>query len=79
MVPAELRPKELKSPHQLVPHAKTIQMLANSTNTSIATQTREAQAAAEALGLRLQVLTASTPTHIDTAFENNASNDMAHS
>jgi putative ABC transport system substrate-binding protein len=55
---------------ELVPSAKSIGYLYNPTNPVFAeTETREIQAAADALGVRLLSVTASRLSEIETAFE----------
>jgi putative tryptophan/tyrosine transport system substrate-binding protein len=65
---AELEPKRLELLHDLVPKATTIGALVNQTNPIAETQSRELQAAARALGLKLQILNASTERDFDTVF-----------
>lgn len=65
---AELRPKMLSLLHEIVPLAKTVYMLANPKNVGIALQTRDTATAAAELGLRTQLLQASTAADIDAAF-----------
>jgi putative tryptophan/tyrosine transport system substrate-binding protein len=55
--------------HELVPAATPIVFLVNPTNAALAeADTREAQVAADALGVRLLVLNASSPSEIETGF-----------
>jgi putative ABC transport system substrate-binding protein len=63
-----LMPKRLELLHQLVPNADVIGLLVNPTGVTAAQQVREAQAAATALGLRLEVLNASRASEIDAEF-----------
>jgi putative ABC transport system substrate-binding protein len=65
---AELEPKRLELLHDLVPKATTIGALVNQTNPIAETQSRDLQAAARALGLKLQILNASTERDFDTVF-----------
>jgi putative ABC transport system substrate-binding protein len=65
---AELEPKRLELLHDLVPKATTIGALVNQTNPIAETQSRDLQAAARALGLKLQILNASTERDFDTIF-----------
>jgi putative ABC transport system substrate-binding protein len=66
---AELAPKRLELMHELVPAADTIALLVNPGNPSNAkTQSRDLQAAAGNLGLRLHVLNASTESDITATF-----------
>jgi ABC-type uncharacterized transport system substrate-binding protein len=53
---------------QLVPRASTIGILTNPTNPDGEIETRDAQAAAQALGRRLIVVKASTESDFDAAF-----------
>jgi putative tryptophan/tyrosine transport system substrate-binding protein len=63
-----LTPKRLELLHQVVPRAETIAVLVNSTSPAAQTIEAEARSAAQALGLRLDVLGASTEGEIDAAF-----------
>ena len=57
----ELGPKRLELMHQLLPKATAIALIVNPTNPVVAeVQSRDAQEAARALGLQLQILQAST-------------------
>jgi putative ABC transport system substrate-binding protein len=64
---AELHPKRLELLHQLTP-AASIAFLFNPTNANAEADMRDAQAAARTLGVRLQVLRASTEHDFDTSF-----------
>jgi putative tryptophan/tyrosine transport system substrate-binding protein len=64
----ELGPKRLELLHQLVPKATVMAALLNPINFNIEAQTNTLQAAAAALGLRLNVLHASNDRDIDMAF-----------
>jgi putative ABC transport system substrate-binding protein len=64
----EVGPKRVELAHELVPTATIIALLLNPTNPIAATISREAQAAARAVGLQLHVLNASTEGDFDTAF-----------
>jgi putative ABC transport system substrate-binding protein len=65
----ELAAKRLELLHELVPTATIIAALINPTNPVIAeTETKDLQAAARTLGLRLHVLHASSEQEIETAF-----------
>jgi ABC-type uncharacterized transport system substrate-binding protein len=55
--------------HELLPNATTIAFLVNPANPATVTESSEMQAAAGALGQRIQVLNASTEREIDDAFE----------
>ncbi len=63
----ELVPKQLELLHELVPAATSLAILVNPTN--IGTALRDAQPAARALGLQLQVLYAAAESDFDTVFE----------
>jgi putative tryptophan/tyrosine transport system substrate-binding protein len=62
----ELVPKQLELLHEFVPTVTTIALLVNPTN--VGTAVRDGQSAADALGLQLQVLYASTERDFDTVF-----------
>jgi len=65
----EVAPKRLELLHEFVPAAKSIALLLNPGNpVEAAAQTRELQAAAGTLGLRLAVVNASSPIEIEEAF-----------
>jgi putative tryptophan/tyrosine transport system substrate-binding protein len=65
----ELVPKRLEVLHELLPGATTVAHLFNpATITGASNQLSDAQAAAKALGLKLQVLHASTEHDFETAF-----------
>ena len=65
----DLIAKRLRLLHDMVPKAVRIAVLLNPDNTSIAETTlREAQAAAPAIGLKIQILNAATIDEIDVAF-----------
>lgn len=65
----EVVAKRLRLLHDLVPKASRIAVLVNPANKPSAEPTsREAQAAAAAIGLQIQILQASTPGEIDAAF-----------
>jgi putative tryptophan/tyrosine transport system substrate-binding protein len=65
---AELHPKRLELLHQLTPDATITAFLVNPTNPNAEADMRDAQAAARTLGVRLQVLRASTEHDFDTSF-----------
>jgi len=61
--------KEMEVLHELLPAAKTVALLVNPADPSIADEvTREAMAAAQMLGLELHVLKASTEEQLDAVF-----------
>jgi putative ABC transport system substrate-binding protein len=64
----EVAPKRLELAHELVPAATVFGLLINPKNPTSETVKRDLQAAAEALGLQLNVLYASTEAEIDDAF-----------
>jgi len=65
----ELIAKRLSLVRKLVPAATTIAVLINPTNsTQTETETRDVQVAARALGLRVVILRASSPSEIESAF-----------
>lgn len=68
MMSSELRPKMVQLLHEIVPQAETYFMLANPNNSSINQQIEEAKAAAERIGIAIDLLTAGTPAEIDAAF-----------
>jgi ABC-type uncharacterized transport system substrate-binding protein len=63
-----LAPKRLEVLRELVPNARVIAFMVNPHNLSTDKQVREAQLAANSLGIQLQVLNASTANDIDAAF-----------
>jgi putative tryptophan/tyrosine transport system substrate-binding protein len=64
----ELGAKRLELIHELVPTANPIGVLLNPTNSSIESQTKDMQAAAQILGVRLQIVHASAERDFDAAF-----------
>ena len=64
----ELDPKRLELLHSVVPTATTLGALVNPTNPNAATHAREFQAAARALGFRLEMLNATTERDFDGVF-----------
>src|SRR5215472_7379833 len=60
--------KMLEALHELLPKAERIAALVNPTNQNAAVDTKEAEVAARALGLELQILKASNAREIDDAF-----------
>jgi putative tryptophan/tyrosine transport system substrate-binding protein len=63
----EVGPKLLELLHEVIPTASSIAALVNPTNPNAETLSRSLQAAAGTLGLKLQVLNASTERDIDAA------------
>jgi putative tryptophan/tyrosine transport system substrate-binding protein len=66
----ELGAKELALLHELVPGTATIGFLENPNNPIFELQTRDVLAAAPVVGLKVQILKASTDREIDAAFVN---------
>jgi ABC-type uncharacterized transport system substrate-binding protein len=64
----ELEPKRLELLHGLIPAAKTVGALVNRMHPIAEAQSSELQAAARALGLKLQILDASTERDFDAVF-----------
>jgi putative tryptophan/tyrosine transport system substrate-binding protein len=64
----DLTPKRLQIISELVPRAKTIAFLVNPTNAQNESVTRQLQQTADATGMQLSVLKASTEQEIDAAF-----------
>ena len=64
-----LAPKRLEVLRELVPNARVIAFLVNPHNLNADEQIREAQTAANSIGVQLHVLNASTAREIDSAFE----------
>jgi putative ABC transport system substrate-binding protein len=64
----EVGPKRLELLHELLPSAQVMALLVNPTSPTAETQSREMQAVAGTLGLRLQVLHASTERDLDAVF-----------
>jgi putative tryptophan/tyrosine transport system substrate-binding protein len=65
---ADLGPKHLELLHELLPTASMIVSLVNPGNPNAHAYALQTQAAADALGLRLQVLTAQTEADLEAAF-----------
>jgi putative tryptophan/tyrosine transport system substrate-binding protein len=65
---AELVAKRLELLRELVPAAARMAVLVNPTSRAAETTLRDAEAAARAMGLQIQVLNASTSREIDAAF-----------
>jgi putative tryptophan/tyrosine transport system substrate-binding protein len=64
----DLEAKRLGLLHELVPTASTVAALLNPKSPQFATQSRDLQAAARAIGLQIRLLNASSESEIDTAF-----------
>ena len=65
----QVTPKRLEILHEVVPTAALIAVLLNPTSPTADSQLRNLQAAADALGVRLHVLHASTEREFDAVFE----------
>jgi putative ABC transport system substrate-binding protein len=65
---AEVGPKRLELARELFPGATTVALLVNPANPLAATVSKDLQAVADTLGLRLHVLHASTEAHFEAAF-----------
>lgn len=63
-----LGPKQLELLHEMLPSAGTIAFLVNTDNPNVQADAPEMQAAADALGQRLEVLTASTDSDLEAVF-----------
>jgi len=63
-----LGPKRLELLHELLPSTSTMALLVNPGNPNVGTEAPETEAAANALGRRLEVLTASTERDLEAAF-----------
>jgi putative tryptophan/tyrosine transport system substrate-binding protein len=72
----ELGPKRLEVLSELIPAGATVALFTNPANANAAAEVRAIQAAADALGLRLLVLHASSPSELDAAFERIAQQDI---
>ena len=66
---AEVVAKRMELLRELVPKSMRVALLVNPEGPTIEITTRDAQAAAQAMGLQLQVFRASTPREIDAVFE----------
>src|SRR5262245_22558865 len=65
----ELEPKRLELLHEVVPKATNIGALVNPNNPNAATQSRDIQAAARALGVKVYILNASTEDDFNAVFD----------
>jgi putative tryptophan/tyrosine transport system substrate-binding protein len=68
MMAPDLVGKQLELLKQVVPQVSQVALLWNPANPASASQLREAEAAAQALGIQLQTLEARAPQEIDSAF-----------
>jgi putative ABC transport system substrate-binding protein len=66
----ELGPKRLGLLHEVIPTMTGVALLANPTNPDSETLSRDAQRAADTLGLRLRILHASSENELDAVFDN---------
>ena len=73
----ELGPKRLQVLRELLPAGATIALLSNPSNANAASETREIQAAAQVLGVRLLVLNAASASDLEVAFARIAQQDVA--
>jgi putative tryptophan/tyrosine transport system substrate-binding protein len=65
---AKLGPKQLEILHELIPMATSIALLVNPANPNTETASKDMQAAARLLGLKLNLMHASTDSELDMAF-----------
>jgi putative tryptophan/tyrosine transport system substrate-binding protein len=63
-----LGPKQLELLHELLPNSRTVALLLNPSNPTSKIDTPAIQAAADAIGQHLEVLSASTENELETAF-----------
>jgi putative tryptophan/tyrosine transport system substrate-binding protein len=64
----ELGPKRLEVMHELIPTAKVFALIINPDHPNAASQSREMETAARALGLKLRIVPARATNEIDAAF-----------
>jgi putative ABC transport system substrate-binding protein len=72
-----LGPKRLQLLRELLPTGATVALFTDPRNANAAAEAREIGAAAEALGVRLLVLNASSPSELDAAFERMAQQNVS--
>jgi putative ABC transport system substrate-binding protein len=72
----ELGPKRLQMLREMLPTRATVTLFSNPRNANAAAETREIQAAANMLDIRLLVLNASSPSELDVVFERIAQQDI---
>ena len=72
----ELGPKRLEMLRELLPTAATVALFTNPRNANAAAETREIEATAKVLGVRLLVLNATSPSELDVAFEKMIQQDV---
>src|SRR5262249_49681878 len=68
--------KRLQMLRELLPAGATIALFSNPTNANAAAETREIEAAAQLMGVRLLVLNATSPSDMDVAFESLGQHDV---
>ena len=68
LITGPLGQKRLELLGELVPKASVVAMLVNPTSPDAAPEIRDVQGAAQAKGLQLRILTASTPNELDAAY-----------
>jgi hypothetical protein len=73
---AELGPKRLQMLRELLPTGATVALFTDPRNANAAAETREIEATAKVLGMRLLVLNATSPSELDAAFERMAQQDV---
>jgi putative ABC transport system substrate-binding protein len=71
-----LGPKRLQILRELMPTGARVALFSDPRNPNAAAEVREIEAAAEALGVRLLVLNASSPSELDVAFETIVQQDV---
>jgi len=69
LITGPLAQKRLEIVRELVPRVKSVPILLNPAGSDAVPELRDVQAAAQAIGLGLQVINASTPEEIDDAFK----------
>ena len=65
----ELGPKRLQMLRELLPTGATVALFTNPRNANAAAEAREIEATAKVLGVRLVVLSATSPSELDAVFE----------
>jgi putative tryptophan/tyrosine transport system substrate-binding protein len=73
----ELGPKRLQILRELLPTGATVALFTNPRNANAAAETREIEATAKVLGVRLLVLNATSPSELDVAFERIAQQEVS--
>jgi putative ABC transport system substrate-binding protein len=74
-----LRPKRLELLREMVPTVSLIALLVNPSNQNVEAEAPETQAAAEAIGLGLEILNASTEGELETVFATMVQKKPLHS